>query len=72
MIEVVPDWGSLGPWIAAAALIIITALFLWWRWNGRAWMKIDLFGDATKDRKENLEGRLREPDLVATTGPGAT
>lgn len=39
----VPSIGSLGPWIAASTLIIVTALFLWWRWHMGAWMKIDLF-----------------------------
>lgn len=38
-----PQLGSIGPWIAGAALIAISSLFLWWRWNGRAWMRIDLF-----------------------------
>lgn len=38
-----PQLGSIGPWIAAAALIATSSLFLWWRWNGRAWMRIDLF-----------------------------
>jgi MATE family multidrug resistance protein len=38
-----PQWGSIGPWIAGATLIAVTSMFLWWRWHGRAWMKIDLF-----------------------------
>jgi MATE family multidrug resistance protein len=38
-----PQWGSIGPWIAAATLITVCSLFLWWRWHGRAWMKIDIF-----------------------------
>ncbi len=47
-----PELGSLGPWLAASTLIIVTAVFLWWRWQGNAWRKIDIF--ATKpsgDRK---------------------
>ncbi len=40
-----PQLGSLGPWIAAALLIGMTAVFLWWRWHGGAWMRIALFGD---------------------------
>ncbi len=39
-----PQWGSIGPWIAATTLITVCSLFLWWRWHGRAWMRIDLFG----------------------------
>ncbi len=38
-----PGLGSLGPWLAASSFIIIAGVFLWWRWHGRAWMKIDLF-----------------------------
>ena len=34
--------GSVGPWLSASVLFVVTALFLWYRWNGRAWMKIDL------------------------------
>jgi MATE family multidrug resistance protein len=41
-----PELGSLGPWIVASGLIVITGIFLWWRWHQRAWMKIDLFGSA--------------------------
>jgi len=37
-----PEWQSLGPWIAASCFIIITSLFLWWRWHSRVWMKIHL------------------------------
>jgi MATE family multidrug resistance protein len=50
MVVFVPQWRSFGPWIAAAALIIVTAFFLWWRWHERAWMKIDLFGDEARGR----------------------
>lgn len=39
-----PKLSSMGPWIAASGLIVLNGLFLWWRWNCRAWMKIDLFG----------------------------
>jgi len=45
-----PGLGSLGPWIAAATLIGATAVFLWWRWHGGAWMQIDLFGDGPGPR----------------------
>lgn len=38
-----PQWKSLGPWIAASGCIVVTGWFLWWRWHGRAWMKIDIF-----------------------------
>jgi len=40
-----PEMGSVGPWTAVAALIIVAAGFFQWRWRGDAWKKIDLFGD---------------------------
>lgn len=43
MTSLFPQWESIGPWIAAAILIAVTSLFMWWRWHWRAWMKIDLF-----------------------------
>jgi len=42
-----PQWGSVGPWLAAAALIAVTSLFLWWRWSSGVWRKIDLFDRST-------------------------
>jgi MATE family multidrug resistance protein len=38
-----PELGSVGPWMAASALIIVTAVFLWWRWKAGAWTRLDLF-----------------------------
>ncbi len=37
-----PELQSLGPWIAASCFIIITSLFLWWRWHSKVWMNIHL------------------------------
>jgi MATE family multidrug resistance protein len=58
-----PGLGSLGPWLAASFLIIITGLFLWWRWHSRAWMKIDLF--------RSRAGRVAATRADATEGDGA-
>ncbi len=44
-----PQLGSLGPWLAASSLIVITGVFLWWRWRSRAWMRINLFKTASED-----------------------
>lgn len=41
--ELAPQLGSVGPWMAASALIILTGLYLWRRWHRRGWMKIDIF-----------------------------
>ncbi|MFH0981353.1 MAG: MATE family efflux transporter [Planctomycetota bacterium] len=41
-----PEWGSVGPWMAAALLLAFIGLALGWRWHSRKWMTIDLFGEA--------------------------
>ncbi|HNQ21855.1 MAG TPA: MATE family efflux transporter [Phycisphaerae bacterium] len=63
-----PQWGSLGPWWASATLIIVTALFLWWRWRSRAWMKIDIF----RSRRPRNDGPPTDEPLPAehTLAPG--
>ena len=38
-----PELKSIGPWIAASTLIIVTAIFLWWRWKSGVWRRINLF-----------------------------
>ena len=50
VIAMAPQLGSLGPWLAASTLIVVTGVFLWWRWHRRAWMRINLFdGGASSD-----------------------
>ena len=46
MVTFYPGLGSLGPWLAASGLIMLTGVFLWWRWHGRAWMRINLLDSA--------------------------
>jgi MATE family multidrug resistance protein len=41
--ELRPDLGSMGPWIAASVLIIVTGIYQWFRWHQGAWTKIDVF-----------------------------
>ncbi len=43
MVRTVPQWGSVGPWIAATALIVLLGLLLWGRWHSRKWLKINIF-----------------------------
>ncbi len=43
MVTLLPGLGSLGAWLAASTLIVVTGVFLWWRWHSRAWMRINLF-----------------------------
>jgi len=38
-----PQYGSIGPWGAASALIVLIGVYLWWRWHSRAWMKLNIF-----------------------------
>jgi len=38
-----PRLGSVGPWIASATLIAVTAVFLWWRWRVGTWARLEIF-----------------------------
>lgn len=40
--KLAPGLESRGPWIGAAVYIIVLGLFLLWRWNSGAWMRIKL------------------------------
>ncbi len=61
-----PQLGSLGPWLAASSLIVITGVFLWWRWRSRAWMKIDLLKNAPIT-KESCELDPEDAALAAAS-----
>ncbi|MCL4221349.1 MAG: MATE family efflux transporter [Phycisphaerales bacterium] len=61
VIEVFPQWGSLGPWSAAAAYIILLSFLYLWRFLGGKWKSIKLTHD---DPLHNLP-----PDPMA---PGAS
>ena len=41
-----PQWESIGPWIGAAAYIIVLGITMAWRFEGGAWQKIQLLEDA--------------------------
>ena len=43
--EIWLEWGSVGPWIAAAGFIILLALALLYRWRSGRWKRIDLLGE---------------------------
>ena len=59
MAKLYPHWGIIGPWSAAAVLIIFLAFAMWWRWRSNAWQRIDIFrhetGDAPTDSQETPE-----------------
>lgn len=40
MMRVAPQLGSLGPWIAASAYIILYGVVMWWRWESGRWRTI--------------------------------
>ncbi len=54
-----PQAGSLGPWIAASALIVLYGLYLWRRWLGGTWQKIDIFGEDKQRGSEKPSGSER-------------
>lgn len=73
IIYLFPQWGPLGPWIAAAGLIIVTALLLGWRWMYGPWEKIQLFKHEDPEASHALE-QPEEPDVehIAGETPVAT
>ncbi len=64
-----PELGSIGPWLAASALIVITAIFLWWRWHSRAWMKMTIFRPAPG---KGEAGRRPTERIGVAADPGAS
>lgn len=50
-----PSLGSLGPWMAATALLILGGVLLWWRWRTGKWTKIDIFGEGSARSAERRE-----------------
>ena len=68
-----PQWGPLGPWIAAASLIIVTAILLAWRWMRGPWEKIQLFKNEEQVAPP-VSDDPSEPDaeLIAAKAPTAT
>lgn len=70
MVRFVPQWESLGPWIAASTLIITTAIFLAWRWHRGGWMKINLFRGSTsksieRDSAGHAAREVEQPEPTA-------
>jgi len=43
MVRFFPEFGSLGPWMAAAGKIAFGAWANWWRFQGGKWKRIDMF-----------------------------
>ncbi len=55
MAEFAPQFGSLGPWLAASLLIIGSGIWLWWRWQGGKWMQIDIFKHEKTDSAQVVD-----------------
>ena len=49
IVNVWPEWGSLGPWAAAAAYIIVLGVTLTWRWRSGAWRSISILKPESDD-----------------------
>lgn len=45
MAGLLPSLGSIGPWIAASAYVIVLGVFVAWRFETGAWQKINLLGN---------------------------
>ncbi|MCJ7545176.1 MAG: MATE family efflux transporter, partial [Phycisphaerae bacterium] len=43
-VRLLPQLGSLGPWIAASLYVVVLGAVMAWRFEGGAWRKIDLLG----------------------------
>ena len=66
MVWLLPQWGSVGPWITASAFVILLGVVMAWRFESGAWRKIDLLGrtdrqQATGSRQQGLEERRDSP-----------
>ncbi len=44
VVRFIPQWGAVGPWIAAAAYVCILGILTAWRFESGAWQRIDLLG----------------------------
>ena len=62
-----PELGSIGPWLAASGLIVITGVFLWWRWHSKAWMKLSLF-DGVRDSTKPTDKLAKTENAMASQG----
>jgi hypothetical protein len=67
MVWLVPQWGSIGPWLAATTLIVFIGWLLWWRWHSRKWMAIDIFRHDAAFDGAGADERLLAEDAL----PGA-
>ncbi len=67
---VAPEWGSAGPWAAAAAYIILLGLLLLWRFAGGHWKRIQLVkpqsGIAAGTLTEPADGIVADAEALAT------
>jgi MATE family multidrug resistance protein len=69
LIEVKPDWGSLGPWLAAAGFIIALSIALFSRFISGAWEGFAVAGRVRNDAAARAQARFdAEAEAVAPAG----
>ena len=61
MLVIAPELRSVGPWIAAAAYIILLGIAMTWRFVGGRWRSINLLGDAPATPEAGIAPALVEP-----------
>lgn len=62
-----PQFGSIGPWMTASVLIVITGVFLWWRWHSKEWMKLRLF-DTAQGETDHVSKTDQDATALTTQG----
>ena len=65
MAKLFPQWGVLGPWSAAATLIIFLGFAMWWRWHSDAWQRIDIFKHEAEDETPVVEQDSEASELAS-------
>ncbi|MEM1071918.1 MAG: MATE family efflux transporter [Planctomycetota bacterium] len=73
-VEFMPQWGSIGPWIAAAVFITALGLAMLWRFVGGKWRSIELVereGDPNLHQTQPDEPLTAPPDAVSGTTAGS-
>lgn len=74
LIEIAPNLGSIGPWIAAAGYIIVLGIALMARFLGGKWRTMEVIreeGVPSLTQTEEDEGLTAPPDAVAGVTPGS-
>lgn len=74
LIEMAPQFGAVGPWIAASAYIVLLGIFMVWRFAAGNWRSIELVrpgSDGPGAGGRSLDGGLSGSGLPVAAGGGA-